>query len=102
MMVMSVISAMGHTHKILFVTARGSYLRDPTEAWLREFLPSHVKWNLHMRKSAHNDWIVKQAIFNEMIKDHFDVAFVLEDRDQCVNMWRRLGLKCWQVAKGDY
>ena len=74
--VMSVISAMGHSHKIIFITARGSYLRVPTEIWLREFLPSHVKWNLHMRKSAHNDWIVKQAIFNEMIKDHFDVAFV--------------------------
>ena len=30
------------------------------------------------------------------------VLFVLDDRDQVVDMWRRNGLTCFQVAEGDF
>jgi len=28
--------------------------------------------------------------------------FVLDDRDQVVNMWREQGFKCLQVAEGNF
>ena len=46
----------------------------------------------------------------EIAKEHdakfetkfFDVKFVLDDRDQVVEMWRDMGLPCFQVAPGDF
>ena len=48
------------------------------------------------------DWQVKREIYEREIKDKYNVIGVFEDRQQCVDMWRSLGLTCFQVAKGDY
>lgn len=48
------------------------------------------------------DYMVKYSLFNEHIRGTYDVQFVLDDRDQVVDLWRRLGLKCLQVARGDF
>ncbi|QDF15474.1 polynucleotide kinase [Gordonia phage Mollymur] len=53
-------------------------------------------------KDADPDWIVKLALFNEHIRGRFHVRFVLDDRDQVVELWRKLGLRCLQVAPGDF
>ena len=47
------------------------------------------------------DDIVKQEILDKYI-DKDRVLFVLDDRDQVVDMWRRNGLTCFQVAEGDF
>lgn len=49
-----------------------------------------------------SDDIVKAELFDTYIRDNYDVQFVLDDRNQVVNMWRRMGLKCIQVAEGDF
>jgi len=98
--VLNVISSL--EYRVLFVTARGAYLREATELWLKEFLPSRIKWDLFMRETVHNDAKAKEIIFMEKIKDRYDVFFALEDRKQCVDMWRKIGIQCWQVADGDY
>jgi hypothetical protein len=36
------------------------------------------------------------------VRDNFDVQFVLDDRDQVVEMWRAMGLTCLQVAPGNF
>jgi hypothetical protein len=47
------------------------------------------------------DYIVKQEILDAHIpKDR--VLFVLDDRQQVVDMWRRNGLMCFQVAEGNF
>jgi hypothetical protein len=46
--------------------------------------------------------IVKKEIFNEHIKGKYCVDFVLDDRNQVVEMWRKLGLVCLQVAEGNF
>lgn len=48
------------------------------------------------------DWVVKYNLFNENIRDQYHVQFVLDDRNQVVEMWRKLGLKCLQVEPGDF
>jgi hypothetical protein len=59
---------------------------------------------LFMRKQHDNraDWIVKKELFVDEISNIYDVKFVLDDRQQVVDMWRSLGLTCFQVAEGNF
>ena len=56
-----------------------------------------------MRPSDDNryDDEVKLDLF-ERNYEKKDVWFVLEDRQICVDMWRKLGLTCLQPAPGEF
>lgn len=102
-------SVLRHFHfrvniKILFVTARDESLRGVTANWLKRYLFEFGEPSIFMRESGdiRADFEVKRDIYHRDIKDHHDILLVLEDRDQCVRMWRQLGIPCWQVADGDY
>lgn len=94
-----------YTHlgcEIIFVSGRDEVCREATKDWLN--------WNvvegfhLYMRPEGdqRKDAIVKRELFDEHIRDNFNVRFVLDDRKQVVDMWRSLGLTCLQVADGDF
>lgn len=93
---------------VLFVSGRDNTCYHDTEKWL-QYHQVPVDW-LFMRpadaKDVHGgklpDYVVKYDLFNFHIRDRFNVKFVLDDRDQVVDVWRRLGLKCLQVAPGDF
>ena len=59
---------------------------------------------LHMRNPGdqRKDSVVKREMFDEFIKDKYNVLFVVDDRDQVVEMWRSMGLTCLQVNYGDF
>jgi predicted kinase len=93
---------MGYT--ILIVSGREAtdecYHR--TNTWLKKHnIPFY---DLMMRKEGdfRRDSIVKKEIYDNDIKGKFDVEFVLDDRQQVVDMWREIGLKCLQVAPGNF
>ena len=95
----------GATHKIIFCSGRPERCREDTVWWLREV--AHI-WDekytqLLMRKDGdfRQDNIIKQEILDTQI-DKDRVLFVLDDRKQVVDMWRRNGLMCLQVAEGDF
>jgi len=52
-------------------------------------------------KDYRQDYMVKQDILDKHI-DKSKVWVVLDDRDQVVQMWRRNGLTCLQVADGNF
>ncbi|SLJ31397.1 Predicted kinase [Mycobacteroides abscessus subsp. abscessus] len=94
--------------RILFVSGRDDECRDETAKWLdNNGIPFD---ELHMRptgaKDANGnklpDYRVKYDLFNQYIRGKYNVRFVLDDRDQVVNLWRALGLKCLQVQPGDF
>jgi hypothetical protein len=64
---------------------------------------SEDEYTLLMRKDGdfRADHIVKQEILDKHI-DKERVLFVLDDRQQVVDMWRRNGLVCFQVAEGNF
>jgi predicted kinase len=76
--------------------------RSKTLSWLDKHKVPY--YDLMMRKQGdfRRDSIVKEEIYNNYIKDKFDVEFVLDDRSQVVVKWRELGLKCLQVAEGNF
>ncbi|MBF7090794.1 AAA family ATPase [Flavobacterium sp. ALJ2] len=90
-------------YEILLVSGREDKYKEPT---LR-FLEKHtIEFDdLIMRKSQDNrkDSIVKTEIYNDFIKDNYFVEFVLDDRNQVVDTWRKdLKLPCFQVYYGDF
>lgn len=48
------------------------------------------------------DYIVKEELYRTHVEPFYDVDVVFDDRTQVVNMWRRIGLTCLQVAAGDF
>jgi predicted kinase len=87
---------------IMVVSGREDSCKADTEQWLQDNQIPHDE--LHMRKTGdlRNDTIIKQEIYEEWIKDRYNVRFVLDDRNRVVDMWRNLGLKVLQVAPGDF
>jgi len=59
---------------------------------------------IYMRKKGDNrsDDIVKGEMLDQMIADGFNPTMAFDDRDQVVKMWRERGLRCFQVAPGDF
>ncbi|WZB38362.1 polynucleotide kinase [Mycobacterium phage Bazzle] len=94
--------------RVLFVSGRDDSCREATEQWLWDSGISYDE--LHMRPTGAKDergnklpdYLVKYDLFNQNIRGKYNVRFVLDDRDQVVNLWRSLGLKCLQVQPGDF
>lgn len=92
---------------IFIVTGRSEEARPSTIEWLDFYDITYAQ--LLMRKKEHNgkpdfrkDNIVKAELYTEHIKDKYNVQVIYDDRQQVVDMWRSLGLKVFQVSKGDF
>jgi hypothetical protein len=57
-----------------------------------------------MRKTGDHrpDYIVKNEIFDQRIRDNFNVLGAFDDRDQVVDMYRKMGITVFQVAPGNF
>lgn len=91
--------------KIIFVTGRLEQCRFDTENWLQKYTGVWAgRNNMFMRKDGDHrpDYQVKREIYERKIKDKYEILGIFEDRQQCVDMWRSLGLTCFQVANGNY
>jgi predicted kinase len=92
----------GENTDIILVSGRMDTWKEETIRWLTEHRIAYD--HLHMRKGGdmRRDSIVKNEIYEEYIKGKYNVLFVLDDRSQVVRLWRSLGLKCLQVAPGEF
>lgn len=98
--------------EILFVTGRLERHRQETVDWLANNLgygdpesqKASINNRLYMRKNDdyRQDSVVKKEIYETRIKPIYYVKCVFEDRKQCVDMWRGLGITCWQPCDGNY
>jgi uncharacterized HAD superfamily protein len=88
---------------VIIFSGRDSVCRDITVKWLED---NKINYDmLHMRPEGNNekDSIIKRRMYDEYIADRYDIEFVVDDRDQVVEMWRKdLGLTCFQVDYGNF
>lgn len=99
---LEILERFADTHLILFVSGRDAEYRDVTLDWLEA---NNIPYDrLHMRPKGdkRKDSIVKQEIYDNHIKGNYNIKFVLDDRNQVVDMWRANGLTCLQVAEGSF
>lgn len=78
---------------------------DEVELETREWLGRHavIYDRLYMRQQG--DYRPDEELKREMLDTFVDrdrVAFVLDDRDSVVKMWREEGFSCFQVAPGNF
>lgn len=88
--------------KILFVTGRPKSCYSDTADWLYDNFLVFDKLIMRETGDYRKDYIVKKELYEAFIKDQYDVQFVLEDRQQVVDMWRAEGLRVLQVAEGKF
>lgn len=91
--------------ELIFVSGREDKYKEKTQKWLQQFLPeSFLADKIFMRPTGdkREDSIVKQELYEKYIKENYNVLLVLDDRNRVVDMWRRNGLTCFQVAEGDF
>ena len=101
----SVVAGMCYSHgyKVIVLTGRSAEHREVTEAWLAANGVEYDELYTRSDGDKRKDSIVKRELYETHIKDRFKVKFVLDDRNQVVDMWRNeLGLKCFQVAEGNF
>lgn len=92
-------------YAIIFMSGRDIVCYDQTYEWITDVAEiPEGSFDLFMRPldDGRQDSVVKAELFDEHVRDHYDVKLVLDDRDQVVEMWRAMGLKVLQVAPGAF
>ncbi|QBO62918.1 putative polynucleotide kinase [Escherichia phage vB_EcoM_G2469] len=75
---------------------------EATKKWMDTF---SIPWEMHIQRNqgdTRKDDVVKEELFWNCIAPYYDVKLAVDDRNQVVEMWRRIGLECWQVNHGDF
>lgn len=91
---------------IWFVTGRPERTRQMTVDWLAVYAQHKVQpEHLIMRPDDCTvaDYRWKAQVYGSMLQeDQERLIAVFEDRQRCVDMWRALGITCYQVAPGNF
>lgn len=87
---------------IIICTGRQHQHRQTTLDWLERKAVFYHKLMIRPEEKSHTpDYEVKQTMLDEIRIDH-NVVVAVDDRNQVVEMWRRNGITCLQVADGDF
>lgn len=96
-------------YKIITVSGRESGTKDEP----KKYYDSTIDWmhkhgaptDEHFQRQqgdTRKDDVVKEQIFWYNIAHKYNVKLAVDDRDQVVEMWRRIGIECWQVNFGEF
>ncbi len=88
--------------KVIILSGRSDKFKDQTIEWLDKNSVTYDELHMRAEGDDRKDSIVKREMYEQYVKDIYNVLFVLDDRNQVVNLWRSLGLTCLQVAPGDF
>lgn len=88
--------------KIVICTGREDAFREVTTRWL---INNNIPYDaIYMRKTKdyRDDSTIKKELYNQMVSDGFEPELAFDDRDRVVAAWREVGVKCFQVAPGNF
>lgn len=90
-------------YQVILLSGREDKFREPT----MRFLDKHqIGYDLLLMRTSNDfrkDNIIKRELFEGEIQGKYFVEFLLDDRNQVVDMWRKdLHLPCFQVNYGDF
>lgn len=89
--------------KVFLFSGRNGESIEQTKLWLDENLVQYDKLVMREPKNQEKDSDLKERFYKEHIEGKYNVLFILDDRNQVVDMWRnKLNLTCLQVAEGNF
>ena len=92
---------LSNNHRIWILSGRSDVTYQATVDWLNK----HDIWCDHLVMRPQNHLYLPDNDLKQMWLDNIgvdNVAMVFDDRNQVVDMWRKNGLTCFQVADGDF
>lgn len=106
--VITIFKALGKSGADLRIwSGRMETVRLQTLDWLSVKLDTHSGWAERLKMRPANDYtvdhVLKESWLNNLnAEDRARLVCVFDDRQQVVDMWRRNGVLCCQVAPGDF
>jgi predicted kinase len=88
--------------KVIIMSGRTDDCRPQTEKWLAQYGVEPVGIFMRATGDQRKDAIIKKELFDRHVQDQYNIKFVLDDRNQVVQMWRSIGLTVFQVAEGNF
>jgi uncharacterized HAD superfamily protein len=89
-------------YAVIIVSGRSDKFKILTQKWLDQHQIEYDELFMREDGDMTKDSTVKKNIYQNNISIRYSVELVLDDRQQVVNMWRDIGLTCYQVAFGDF
>jgi len=90
-------------HQVILLSGRTDNYMPQTKRWLDKHQIEYDLLLMRKHGDSRKDAIIKKEIVDTHIKEKFYVKFVLDDRNQVVDMWRNeMGYACLQVNYGDF
>lgn len=102
--VIDIVERLSYYYHVIFLSGRDASCYDDTFEWLKKHF-FFMDYDLFMRPvgDKRQDRIIKGELFNQHIRENYNVKLVLDDRSQVVDLWRQeLGIDCFQVNYGDF
>ena len=100
--IIELIGELYENHQIIIMTGRDGVCEADTKEWLHKYNVPYDDFHIRPEGSFEKDSIIKSRIYMDYIRPNYKIAFIIDDRDQVVDMWRSLGLRCLQVAPGNF
>lgn len=87
-------------YSVVFLSGRDGCCEDETLAWLYDVFRD-MDFTLYMRASgdSRKDYVVKRELFNDNVRDNYNVQMVIDDRKSVVELWEELDIKVINVGK---
>jgi hypothetical protein len=87
-------------YEIHIFSGRSDEVRKETVDWLSDFQVPYC----HLRMRPAGDFTPDEELKRQWIQEYDleQVMCVFDDRQKVVDMWRQLGLTCFQVAPGEF
>ena len=100
--VLETVQKLQDSKTIIIMSGRTDDGKEKTEFWLQKYAVKYQHIYMRAAGDMRKDSVVKQELYEKFVRDKFNVSFILDDRQQVVDMWRGLGLTVFQVAEGDF
>lgn len=90
--------AFGHGYRVIILTGRDREHLPVTKEWLEKVGVNYDE--IYSRKAGDRraDYEVKRELFDNHVRDKYNIKYVIDDRPQVCRMWRSLGLTTLQVG----
>lgn len=89
-------------HEVVIVSARNERHREITEKQINDCGVKFEHLFLREDDDFRPDHVFKQDVLDALIDADWWPELVFDDRNNVVDMWRRNGIVCAQVAEGDF